>query len=384
MSSGLTIIPNITIHPAQILTWNEYHFAKPRARHKYLSTSEEEVLAAPEKFIKSSRKANYLVSKNAKKKLNRAIDYLLLMSNQKTFKEIYTGRSQQFRVAFITLTLPSNQIHSDNEIKNKCLNSFLIELKKVYKVRNYVWRSEKQGNGNIHFHILVGKFIPHQELKDRWNRIVNKLGYVDRYRESQKNWHRKGFRVRKRLIQTWPESKQKEAYIRGSKYQWNSPNSTDIHSIKKIHNIKNYISKYITKNEDKYLRYIRTNLVLENKLKVENVADNKNKLCFKKRSLSLKIRRLKKKYSNSGRIWGCNTQLSNISGARTVLDTPISSELEYIDNTFHPNSFSDTYFSITYIDFAMLNSGRTPVLLRLFSLYLFRQFNFSLQSELAA
>ena len=384
MPSDLIIIPQLTIHPNQIFTYNEYHFTKPHVKHRYDNSSEKDNSAAPEKFLKSSRSANYLVSPNAKKKMNRAIDYLLLMSNTKTFANIYTGRNQQFKIAFVTLTLPSNQIHSDNEIKHKCLNSFLIELKKFYKVKNYVWRSEKQGNGNIHFHILVDKFIPHQEMRDRWNRIVNKLGYVNRYRESQINWHRNGFRVRKRLLRTWPEQKQKEAYDRGSKILWNSPNSTDIHSIREIHNIKEYFSKYMTKNEDNYTRLMDASLEFKVKCSNGPGPGNKNRYSWKQRAVRLKIKRLRKKYENSGRIWGCNTELSKIEGARACMDSNLEQELTFVEKTFKPRKFNDSYFSVFYIDITMLNSGKSPGLFKLFSQFMLNKFNYSIQTEIAA
>ena len=68
----------------------------------------------------------------------------------------------QYKLTFITLTLPSKQIHSDNEIKSKCLNQFLIELKKNHSVSRYIWKAEKQENNNIHFHIIADKFIKWQ------------------------------------------------------------------------------------------------------------------------------------------------------------------------------------------------------------------------------
>lgn len=113
---------------------------------------------------------------------------------------------------FVTVTLSSRQIHCDKTIKRECLNHFLIYLKRNYGVVNYIWKAELQDNGNIHYHILTDKYIPWQELRDLWNSAQNRLGYVDMF-------------------------------------QHDNPNSTDIHSLRKVKNVMSYVAKYMTKKE---------------------------------------------------------------------------------------------------------------------------------------
>lgn len=191
-----------------------------------------------------------IISKRASKKIRNAINWLLEISQEKVAKPYKKGRVVKFKVAFATLTLPSKQIHSDVEIKNKCLNQFLIEARKKWGVRHYLWRAEAQKNGNIHFHITCDNFIPHTELRDTWNRIIAKLGYVAAYQTNMKEWHKNGFRVRTDLLKNWSKQAQKKAYIRGYASNWLSPNSTDIHSVKMISNLPAYLTKYCTKNDD--------------------------------------------------------------------------------------------------------------------------------------
>ena len=112
---------------------------------------------------------------------------------------------------FVTLTLPSKQIHSDKLI-NKCLSRFLENLQQSNKIKNYIWRAESQSNGNIHYHILCDKSIDKDYIRERWNSQVNKLGYVDRSVSD-------------------------------------NPNSTDIHGLSKVKNVVSYIQKYVTKTE---------------------------------------------------------------------------------------------------------------------------------------
>ena len=60
---------------------------------------------------------------------------------------------------FLTLTLPAKQIYSDQLVKRYCLNRFLRALKYIKPNINYIWRCEKQENGNIHFHVTLDKYI---------------------------------------------------------------------------------------------------------------------------------------------------------------------------------------------------------------------------------
>lgn len=111
---------------------------------------------------------------------------------------------------FITLTLSSRQVHCDKTIKRECLNHFLIYLKRHYGVVNFIWKAELQKNGNIHYHMITDKYIPHQELRELWNTAQNRLSYVDMFAHD-------------------------------------NPNSTDIHSLKRIKNVMAYVGKYMSK-----------------------------------------------------------------------------------------------------------------------------------------
>lgn len=119
-------------------------------------------------------------------------------------------------LTFVTLTLPSKQVHSDNEIKRTCLTPFIETLKRKYSVWNYFWRAEAQENENIHFHIIIDSYIEWQKIRKEWNKCVNKLKYVDEF--ERKHGH-------------------------------NDPNSTDIHGLKNIKSIEAYVIKYCCKQD---------------------------------------------------------------------------------------------------------------------------------------
>jgi hypothetical protein len=84
---------------------------------------------------------------------------------------------------FLTVTLPSEQIHPDKVITRTCLGPFLQHLKRAHGIEHYFWRAESQENGRIHYHILTDRYIRGEDLQAAWNAAINKLGYVDRYYE---------------------------------------------------------------------------------------------------------------------------------------------------------------------------------------------------------
>lgn len=360
MKATLSIVPKISIHPSKINIYNELHWDPHRPvtdksllASKFNFDSEGNIIETNEKrtaqIIKSSRKANGKISKHARKKMTKASDYLLMMAGNKSVQSQFSGRTFQFKISFITLTLPSYQIDDDKTIINKCLNQFIIEIKKSYKVKNYIWRAEKQKNGNIHFHILTDRYIPWQELRNRWNRIINKLGYVTRYREEQENWHRNGFRPRPELTKTWSLKAQQKAYERGAKQHWNSPNTTDIHSVRKIHNIKKYITKYMSKEEPPF---------------------------------QIKGTNIKISIYQTGRVWGCNRELNNITGARSEIDSNLENELQTLIEAENVHKFNSDYFTVIYFDYRELALNNLDNLFKLFSAYMFEQFGYPIQTNL--
>ena len=71
-------------------------------------------------------------------------------------------------ISFITLTLPADQVHDDSFITREILGTFLDRCRKLGIFKNYVWRAEKQQNGNIHYHILSDSFASFSTIKKMW------------------------------------------------------------------------------------------------------------------------------------------------------------------------------------------------------------------------
>jgi hypothetical protein len=195
-----------------------------------------------------------------------------------------------------------------------------MALSRKWKVNNYIWRAERQANGSIHFHIVSDRFIPWNELRNVWNRCQQALGYVTRYRENQVLWHRGGFRCHEELLPKWPRAQQIKAYRDGVLHDWASPNSTDIHSIKLISDVKAYFKKYMTKSGQ-----------------------------------SSDI---------EGRLWGCSQNLSRISGARVAVYNRIHEDLDRIQHDKSIRVFSSDFYTVIFITILQLTAlGCTELLL---------------------
>lgn len=327
MDTPFYLVPKLIVHPDRVITCSECVWLRPRPKYDRRANLDS----------KRSEQSP-TISVNARRKIGKALDYLLFLANDKCLPDTAHGRSYHFKIAFITLTLPSQQIHSDLCIKNSCLNQLLIELRRYHSVKNYIWRAERQKNGNIHFHILIDRFVPWSDLRDRWNRIVNKLGYVDRYRDSMKEFYREGFKVRKELLSKWPYMAQLRSWQNSSKNNYSSPNSTDIHSLKKVRNAKKYIMKYVSKQE--------ANEVIK------------------------------------GMIWQCNSELSNITGGVAIIDNQIHKELQHALSSKEVDSYHGDYFSVYYLNIHDLYNLGCYTIVKYFADFLSSHFNKDLQTLL--
>jgi len=331
-------IPHFSLSPRVLTLYStvEGHFATDLQRKTF------------ENLKDNKNKYNEL-SAHSIKRLRRSINWLIYITKQKTItgKQIIT-KSQDFtteyekgnkfsssvayKLAMITLTLPSVQVHSDEQIKKDCLNQFLIEIKKQFSVKDYIWKAEKQENNNIHFHILINKYIHHAKIRSIWNRILEKLDYISTYQKNMQEYYKNGFQVSsykndKRSIEV-----QKIAYEKGKAENWQNPNSTDIHSLYKVRNAGAYITKYIAKGVTKTERNSTIKQLRDaNKEIKKRITEIEKQVCFyndndkEKKRLQNEIDSFEKQLSDncnaldkllmsgvSGRIWGQSQSLSKL------------------------------------------------------------------------
>ena len=212
---------------------------------------------------------------------------------------------------FITLTLPCSQLHPDNKIKEIILKPFIKWItndsseifqkgpkkgqKKGFGVSIYFWRAEPQKNTNIHFHLIVDKYVPWDAIRAKWNECLEILGYVSRYAIiNKKKAEISGFCVEKTtlindikeyqainkavlagesipdnipelfkgylrvskkyatpmtppMIELCAWDRQKQVFESNLKEGFMNPNSTDIHAIRNLESVTAYVIKYIAK-----------------------------------------------------------------------------------------------------------------------------------------
>ncbi len=320
-------LPYISIRPNYISTYNLPEFQKQRTKRQV--DNQVNLL---------DNDTHGMVSRKANKRVKEAIDWLVMLSKQKKFKSKKTGKTYTFNINFVTLTLSSKQVHSDQIIKSKLLNQFLIELKRDFKVMNYLWRAESQKNGNIHFHIVTDKFVPHDWLRDCWNRIQNKLGYIDRYHTFMAEFHKKGFKVREDLLKYWNYKSQLRAYKVGQKGNWYNPNSTDVHSIRKLRNISAYLSKYCTKNGK--TKFVPNGKRRSYTVKNNGVYDTFTIQCVKEVITERPI---------LGKLWGLSNSLSKLSSAIDFRFGEVYQELAMIRNKFKSCVKEFDYTTVYYV-----------------------------------
>lgn len=149
-----------------------------------------------------------------RKRLEKAITWLIFGAKNKRITDMQTGKTFTFKINFLTLTLPATQQHSDQEITSRCLKNFLDVCRKNIDLTNYIWRAEAQANGNIHYHIVTDKYIHYNDLRKWWNQSLELLGYISAY---EKKWKHR------------------------------NPNSVDVHSVKHVDRLASYLSKYMAK-----------------------------------------------------------------------------------------------------------------------------------------
>lgn len=321
------IIPMVSVHPDSISIYNKIIWNVPHTSNRPTTATGIDMSEVNKSFIESTRKANGNVSQHAKRKMSRVVEYLVATTTKRKQFEPKLNKMIVFQATFLTLTLPSKQIHPDTEIINKCLNSFLIEIKKYHIVSKYIWRAEKQQNGNIHFHILTDSFIPYYHIRDRWNRIVNKLGYVDRYQE-----------------------------IHGNR----QPNSTDIHSLRKIKNLKSYLTKYMTKDEN----------------------TQRHKSTAPQQPTDGQDQPQEKEILQTGRIWGCSHNLSGLKGYQTEVDSEIESDIKTVIDSGKARIYKSDYFTTLNISFKELQKIGAEALFKYFTGYLFETLGAPYQTEM--
>lgn len=159
------------------------------------------------------------ITKGSKKRLTRAISLLVQSSQQRQILNPVTNRMMSFKLNFVTLTMPPSEKSKDPKHCHKnLLEPFLRTARRKFNVTSYVWKCELTEQGNVHYHLTTDTFMHLTQIRDEWNKILNRSGMLEDF--YKKHGHR-------------------------------NPNSTDVHKVYKIKNLEAYLIKYVSKEDKK-------------------------------------------------------------------------------------------------------------------------------------
>lgn len=172
----------------------------------------EEANAAKEELYSGELKVS------AAKRLKKAVNLLLMSSPKKWIWNPCTQKMQLFQISFLTLTISSKYLFlTAGEAHKALLAPFLDWLRRTCKCNSYIWKAELQQRGQIHYHLTLGSFILHSEIKEKWNYLQRKAGLLEDFNQE---------------------------------YGHYNPNSIDIHTVNKVNDLAGYLCKYIAKAQE--------------------------------------------------------------------------------------------------------------------------------------
>jgi len=167
--------------------------------------------------VDTNEKYTGKMNSKSRSKLRFAINLLVAQARWKQVENPSTSKLYKFKINFITLTLSASQLSvTDKTIKSQMLEPWLRIMRKNYDLRSYVWRAERQKNGNLHFHITTDTYINYNVIRDVWNDQQSKFHFIRHFQNRNNSIY---------------------------------PNSTDVHSVNNIKNLASYLVKYMVKDE---------------------------------------------------------------------------------------------------------------------------------------
>lgn len=255
------VLPRVSVRPDSLVFYNEFHRSSklhsiPNPRLPEKPKADKPKTDNPVLRLPAANQHNFELSHKAAKRIRQKVTWLYNLSKNKT---VYGSKGKliySFRMNFVTLTLPSVQVHETPEIIKKCLNQFLIECAQQFDLLNYVWRLEYQKNGNAHFHIATDSYLPYALARDIWNRCLEKLGYITAYHNKNKGQSFSDYLKKNPVTAKTDIKTLKKRWAFGFKTAWMKPNTVDVRTVTNSSNISFYISKYITKKSNEPLNPI--------------------------------------------------------------------------------------------------------------------------------
>ena len=151
----------------------------------------------------------------SRRRIERAVDILLQRSPERIIYNPVIDKFHPFTVNFTTLTVASARNITAREGYDKLLRPFLRKMKK-WGWGDYIWKAELQDRGQLHYHVTANVFMRYDKICTEWNKLQRKAGLLEQFAKKHRHYN---------------------------------PNSTDIHAVYRIKNMKSYLTKYLSKAE---------------------------------------------------------------------------------------------------------------------------------------
>lgn len=202
-------------------------------------------------------KDTWKLSRQSITKIRDSIQILHQLAPTRTIKRNSVVIIKKFKTSFITLTMPQSQTCTDIEMK-AALNLFLSNLRQSCQLENYVWKAELQQNGNIHFHLVIDKYVHHMAIRYYWNKALDSIGQLQDYTTKFQSMSLANYTAHRLALsasyQSSPPTQEqiKKAYEFGVKTDWKSPGTEQVVKVKDKSQLASYLAKYISKSEKNF------------------------------------------------------------------------------------------------------------------------------------
>lgn len=358
--SEINVINKISINPISFTKYQQVY----RTYNTDLEVTETiaDSIVRPEQF-ENNKIVDFNLSISAAKNLKERINWLFFLADKKIIQN-KLGQNFEFRISFVTLTLPAVQNIETKNI-NECLVLLINQMRNKHNLKNYVWRLEFQKNGNAHYHICTDTYISQGSWAYHWNRLINKFGFIDEYEKERKNLT---FREYVKKYATGNDTSlltAKKRFQYGKKTKWRAPKTADCRNAYSTRNVAFYLAKYFSK-EDKRISNLKKNIEkTESDINLtpwdreKIIADLKKELnIFKtKENATKKIIESREAPESNLRLWYCSQNLSKIKNISFFEESSEAQELlQLLDQVIIDFSFSDTFFTYNKFDYDKQNN----------------------------
>lgn len=311
---------------------NRLTVSRPRVRDWQTSLERKAGLWPQSKNL-LQRKKSVNLSAASRKAIRDSIFSMYQLSPARTVKAVNGKFIYNFRQSFVTLTLPSPQVHSDVILK-KCLDHFLTNLRRAFKIENYVWKAELQVNENIHFHLSFDKFVHYQAIRYYWLLAIKPYGYVDAYTAKFSSMSLSDYAAYRKI----PTHEAHKPYEDGRRSGWQSPNCVDVSAVTTAASVSNYLSKYFAKGVDTM---------------VDSPKDLSLNSTIVRQKQKISIRQLVR-YRNFGKVWARSQSLSRLKYINKFEWSEVSQLVERLVRVGALHKVSYDFSTVFYFNFKKL------------------------------